>query len=95
MRVVVDGVSKTYVDRAGQPVCALDGIDLAVDSEEFASSRGGTSSRTRIAAATCGWKDVGRQMTWWQRHGFIKSTIPLKDIVDTSFLEAAVKAIGD
>lgn len=39
--------------------------------------------------------DVGRQMAWWQRHGFIKSTIPLKDIVDTSFVEAAVKAIGD
>jgi NitT/TauT family transport system substrate-binding protein len=40
-------------------------------------------------------EDVARQMTWWQRHGFIKSTIPLKDIVDTSFVEAAVKAIGD
>jgi NitT/TauT family transport system substrate-binding protein len=40
-------------------------------------------------------EDIGRQMTWWQRHGFIKSTIPLKDIVDTSFLEAAVKAIGE
>jgi NitT/TauT family transport system substrate-binding protein len=40
-------------------------------------------------------EDIGRQMTWWQRHGFIKSTIPLKDIVDTSFVEAAVKAIGE
>ena len=40
-------------------------------------------------------EDIGRQMGWWQRHGFIKSTIPLKDIVDTSFLEAAVKAIGE
>jgi NitT/TauT family transport system substrate-binding protein len=40
-------------------------------------------------------EDVGRQMAWWQRHGFIKSTIPLKDLVDTSFVEAAVKAIGD
>jgi NitT/TauT family transport system substrate-binding protein len=39
--------------------------------------------------------DVGRQMAWWERHGFIKSTIPLRDIVDTSFVEAAVKAIGD
>ena len=36
-----------------------------------------------------------RQMTWWQRHGFIKAIIPLKDIVDTSFVEAAVKALGD
>lgn len=40
-------------------------------------------------------EDIGRQMGWWQRHGFIKTTIPLKDIVDTSFVEAAVKAIGD
>ncbi len=40
-------------------------------------------------------EDIARQMTWWQRHGFIKATIPLKDIVDTSFVEAAVKAIGD
>ena len=35
MRVVVDAVSKTYLDRAGQPVHALDCIDLTVDSEEF------------------------------------------------------------
>jgi NitT/TauT family transport system substrate-binding protein len=40
-------------------------------------------------------EDIGRQMAWWQRHGFIKSTIPLKDIVDTSFVEAAVKALGE
>jgi len=40
-------------------------------------------------------EDIPRQMTWWQRHGFIKATIPLKDIVDTSFVEAAVKALGE
>jgi len=40
-------------------------------------------------------EDIARQMTWWQRHGFIKATMPLKDIVDTSFVEAAVKALGD
>ena len=40
-------------------------------------------------------EDIQRQMTWWQRHGFIKATIPLKDIVDTSFVEAAVKAVRD
>jgi NitT/TauT family transport system substrate-binding protein len=40
-------------------------------------------------------EDIARQMAWWQRHGFIKATIPLKDIVDTSFVEAAVKALGD
>ena len=40
-------------------------------------------------------EDIQRQMVWWQRHGFIKATIPLKDIVDTSFVEAAVKALRD
>ncbi len=38
--------------------------------------------------------DIEKQMTWWTQHGFLKSVIPLKDIVDTSFLEAAVKALG-
>jgi hypothetical protein len=55
------------------------GLDLA----------GGDSPSGRAATA------MVFQMTWWQRHGFIKATIPLKDIVDTSFVEAAVKAIGD
>ena len=40
-------------------------------------------------------EDIQRQMVWWQHHGFIKATIPLKDIVDTSFVEAAVKALRD
>ena len=40
MRVIVDGVSKTYVDRAGRPVRALEGIDLTVDSEEFVAVLG-------------------------------------------------------
>ena len=40
-------------------------------------------------------EDVGTQMAWWQKHGFIKSVIPLKDIVDTSFLEAAIKTVKD
>jgi NitT/TauT family transport system substrate-binding protein len=40
-------------------------------------------------------EDIRRQMTWWHRHGFMKATIPLEDIVDTSFVEAAVKALGD
>jgi NitT/TauT family transport system substrate-binding protein len=40
-------------------------------------------------------EDVGKQMTWWQKHGFIKSVIPLKDIVDTRFIEAAVQAVKE
>jgi NitT/TauT family transport system ATP-binding protein len=40
VRVIVDGVSKTYVDGTGQPVHALDGIDLSVESEEFAAVLG-------------------------------------------------------
>jgi len=40
MRVVVERVSKIYGDRGGQPVRALDAIDLAVESEEFVAVLG-------------------------------------------------------
>src|SRR5438270_4125159 len=40
MRVVVERVSKVYGDRAGHAVRALDGIDLAVDTEEFVAVLG-------------------------------------------------------
>lgn len=40
MRVIVDGVSKTYVDRAGRAVRALESIDLTVESEEFVAVLG-------------------------------------------------------
>ncbi len=39
-------------------------------------------------------EDIERQMQWWVRHGFMKATIPLAEIVDTSFVEAAVAALG-
>jgi len=38
--------------------------------------------------------DIGKQMAWWQRHGFMKTTLPIREIVDTSFLEAAITALG-
>jgi NitT/TauT family transport system substrate-binding protein len=40
-------------------------------------------------------EDIGKQMQWWVKHGFMKQTVPLKDIVDTSFLEAAVTALPE
>ena len=40
-------------------------------------------------------QDIGKQMAWWVKHNFMKRTIPLKDIVDTSFVEAAVKALPE
>jgi len=40
-------------------------------------------------------QDVEKQMAWWQKHGFMKTVLPLKQIVDTSFLEAAVKAVAE
>jgi NitT/TauT family transport system substrate-binding protein len=39
--------------------------------------------------------DIEKQMTWWQTHGFMKSVIPLKQIVDASFLEAAVRTVPE
>jgi NitT/TauT family transport system substrate-binding protein len=38
--------------------------------------------------------DVERQMKWWTEHGFMKSPLPLGQIVDTSFVEEAIKQLG-
>ncbi|MBI4638392.1 MAG: ABC transporter ATP-binding protein [Candidatus Rokubacteria bacterium] len=40
MRVVIDRVSKTFTDRRGQTVPALDDISLSVDAEEFVALLG-------------------------------------------------------
>jgi NitT/TauT family transport system ATP-binding protein len=40
VRVVLESVSKTYTDRTGRAVRALEGIDLTVDSEEFVAVLG-------------------------------------------------------
>jgi NitT/TauT family transport system substrate-binding protein len=39
--------------------------------------------------------DIDKQMTWWHKHGFMKSVLPLEQIVDTSFVEAAVRAVAE
>ncbi len=39
--------------------------------------------------------DIERQMKWWTDKGFMKRTIPLKGIVDTSFVEEAAKAVPE
>jgi len=38
--------------------------------------------------------DIERQMKWWVEHGFMKSMIPLKEVVDTSFVEEAIRQLG-
>lgn len=37
--------------------------------------------------------DIERQMKWWAANGFIKRPLPLKQIVDTSFIEEALKTL--
>jgi NitT/TauT family transport system substrate-binding protein len=37
--------------------------------------------------------DIERQMAWWTANGFMKRPLPLKSIVDTSFVEEAVQAL--
>ncbi|HEV8457847.1 MAG TPA: ABC transporter substrate-binding protein, partial [Methylomirabilota bacterium] len=37
--------------------------------------------------------DIERQMKWWAANGFIKRPLPLKQIVDTSFIEEAIKTL--
>jgi len=39
--------------------------------------------------------DIERQMQWWTTNGFMKRTIPLKGIVDTSFVEEAARAVPE
>ncbi len=39
--------------------------------------------------------DIERQMAWWTEKGFMKRTVPLKGIVDTSFVEEAAKAVPE
>jgi NitT/TauT family transport system substrate-binding protein len=37
--------------------------------------------------------DIERQMSWWAANGFMKKTLPLKAVVDTSFVEEAVRGL--
>ena len=37
--------------------------------------------------------DIERQMSWWVANGFMKRTLPLKAVVDTSFVEEAVRGL--
>ena len=39
--------------------------------------------------------DIERQMKWWTDNGFMKRTVALKGIVDSSFVEEAVKAVPE
>jgi hypothetical protein len=39
--------------------------------------------------------DIERQMKWWTDNGLMKRTVALKGIVDTSFVEEAVKAVPE
>lgn len=39
--------------------------------------------------------DIERQMKWWKDNGFIKSVLPIRKIVDTSFIEEAAKGLGE
>jgi NitT/TauT family transport system substrate-binding protein len=39
--------------------------------------------------------DIERQMKWWKANGFIKEMLPLRRIVDTSFVEEAAKGLGE
>jgi NitT/TauT family transport system substrate-binding protein len=37
--------------------------------------------------------DIEKQMAWWVKHGFMKSVIPLKQVVDPSFVESAAETV--
>jgi hypothetical protein len=39
--------------------------------------------------------DIGKQIDWWVKKGFMKSALPVRDVVDTTFLEAAIQALKE
>jgi hypothetical protein len=39
--------------------------------------------------------DIGKQIGWWVKKGFMKSALPVRDVVDTTFLEAAIQALKE
>jgi NitT/TauT family transport system substrate-binding protein len=39
--------------------------------------------------------DIGKQIDWWVKNGFMKSALPVREVVDTSFLEAAIQAVKE
>ena len=45
-------------------------------------------------ALAAGQVEVGATGNWWVAPGFMKSALPLDQIVDTSFIEAAVRELG-
>jgi len=83
MRVIVDRLSKTYRDRSGHEVAALADLALKVEPEKFVAVLGPSGC------------DIERQMQWWTTNGFMKRTIPLRGIVDTSFVEEAARAVPE
>ena len=38
--------------------------------------------------------DIEKQIAWWVSHGFMKERLPVKEVVDPSFLEDAIKQLG-
>jgi NitT/TauT family transport system substrate-binding protein len=39
--------------------------------------------------------DIPKQITWWVKHGFMKSPLALAEVVDTRFIEAAIQALKE
>jgi NitT/TauT family transport system substrate-binding protein len=38
--------------------------------------------------------DIEKQIKWWVTHGFMKEPLPVKEVVDPSFVEDALKQLG-
>ena len=39
--------------------------------------------------------DVAKQIDWWTKHGFMKAVLPLAEVVDTRFIDAAIRAVPE
>ena len=38
--------------------------------------------------------DIEKQIAWWVKYGFMKEALPVREVVDPSFLEEALKQLG-
>jgi len=38
--------------------------------------------------------DIEKQIAWWVKHGFMKEALPVKEVIDPSFLEEALQQLG-
>ncbi len=69
--------------------------NVAFGLEELDIPAGERRARVQRFIVVTGLEGFERQMLWWTTNGFMKRTIPVRSIVDTSFVDEAAKAVPE